>query len=74
MIARLKLHAGPPNSQREETEGKLQILISPRKNSVDSLFKEVKVFTVFLMYHAGVNFACTNCPEYVMHIFLPKVV
>ena len=29
---------------REQTEGKLQILLSHRKNSLDSLFKEVRVF------------------------------
>ena len=31
-------------SLREETEGKLQMLLSPRKNTLDSLFKEVRVF------------------------------
>ena len=30
-------------SLREETEGKLQMLLSPRKNGLDSLFKEVRV-------------------------------
>ena len=33
-------------SLREETEGKLQALSSPRKNGLDSLFKEVRVFKV----------------------------
>ena len=28
----------------EETEGKLQMLLSLRKNGLDSLFKEVRVF------------------------------
>ena len=31
-------------SLREETEGKLQMQLSPRKNGLDSLFKEVRVF------------------------------
>ena len=31
-------------SLREETEGKLQMLLSPRKNGLTSLFKEVRVF------------------------------
>ena len=33
-------------SQREEAEGKLQMLLSLRKNSLTSLFKEVRVFKV----------------------------
>ena len=33
-------------SLREETEGKLQMLLTPRKNSITSLFKEVRVFEV----------------------------
>ena len=33
-------------SLREETEGKLQMLLSPRKNSLDSLFEEVRVVKV----------------------------
>ena len=33
-------------SLREATEGNLQTLLSPRKNSLDSLFKEVRVFKV----------------------------
>ena len=33
-------------SLREETEGKLQMLLSPRKNGLTSLFKEVRVFKV----------------------------
>ena len=32
------------SSLREETEGKLQMLLLPRKNGLDSLFKEVTVF------------------------------
>ena len=31
-------------SLREETEGKLQMLLSHRKNGLTSLFKEVRVF------------------------------
>ena len=31
-------------SLKEETEGKLQMLLSPRKNGLTSLFKEVRVF------------------------------
>ena len=31
-------------SLREETEGKLQMLLSLRKNGLTSLFKEVRVF------------------------------
>ena len=30
-------------SPREETEGKLQMLLSLRKNGLDSLFKEIRV-------------------------------
>ena len=33
-------------SLREETEGKLQMLLSLRKNGLTSLFKEVRVFKV----------------------------
>ena len=33
-------------SLRDETEGKLQMLLSPGKISLDSLFKEVRVFKV----------------------------
>ena len=33
-------------SLREETEGKLQMPLSPRKTGRDSLFKEVRVFKV----------------------------
>ena len=35
-----------PESLREETEGNLQMLLSPRKSGLTSLFKEVKVFKV----------------------------
>ena len=35
---------------REETEGKLQMLLSPREKSLDSLFKEVGVFKVYIKY------------------------
>ena len=31
-------------TQREETEGKRQMLLSPRKNGLTSLFKEVGAF------------------------------
>ena len=33
-------------SLREEKEGKLQMLLSLRKNGLNSLFKEVRVFKV----------------------------
>ena len=33
-------------SLREEREGKLQMLLSPRKNGLTSLLKEVRVFKV----------------------------
>ena len=33
-------------SLRKETEGKLQMLVSPRKEGLDSLFREVRVFKV----------------------------
>ena len=33
-------------SLREEAEGKLQMLLPPRKNGPDSLFEEVRVFKV----------------------------
>ena len=33
-------------SLREETGGKLQVLLSLRKNGLTSLFKEVRVFKV----------------------------
>ena len=35
-------------SLREETEDKLQMLLSLRKNCLTSLFKEVRVFKVIL--------------------------
>ena len=35
-------------SLREEAEGKLQMLLSPRKNGLDSLFEEVRVLKVCL--------------------------
>ena len=35
-------------SLREETEGKLQMLLSLRKNGLTSLFKEVRVFKVVI--------------------------
>ena len=35
-------------SPREEREGKLQMLLSLRKNGLTSLFKEVRVFKDFL--------------------------
>ena len=37
-------------SLREETEGKLQMLLSLRKNGLTSLFKEVRVFKVVVLY------------------------
>ena len=53
MIARLKQPPRPPNagmleSLREETKGKLQMLLSLRKNGLTSLSKEVKVVKVFI--------------------------
>ena len=47
MIARLKQPSRPRNAviAKGETEGKLQMLLSPRKNGLTSLFnKEVRVF------------------------------
>ena len=41
-------------SLREETEGKLQMLLSLRKTGLTSLFKEVRVFKVF----PNPNFHC----------------
>ena len=35
-------------SLREDTEGELQMLLSPRKNGLTSLFKEVRVFARFV--------------------------
>ena len=35
------------SSLREETEGKLQMLVSLRKSGLTSLFKEVRVFKVY---------------------------
>ena len=48
MMARLKHPSGPPNSvnAKGRTEGKLQMLLSPRKNGLTALFKEVRVFKV----------------------------
>ena len=37
-------------SLREETEGKLQMLVSPRKDVLDSLFKEVRVFKEIITF------------------------
>ena len=33
-----------PQSLRKESEGKLHMLLSPRKNGLNPLFKEVRVF------------------------------
>ena len=44
-------------SLREETEGKVQMLLSPRKNSLDSLFKEVRVFKVSFTQVFATNYA-----------------
>ena len=38
------------SSLREETEGKLQMLLSPREDGLDSLFKEVRVFKGIQIY------------------------
>ena len=35
---------------REETEGKLETPLSPRKNGLTSLFKEVRAFKVRITY------------------------
>ena len=40
---------------REETEGILQMLLSPRRNSLDSLFKEVRAFKVLQNLGGGPN-------------------
>ena len=47
-------------SLREETEGKLQMLLSLRKNGLTSLFKEVRVFKVSLVWGAKKS---SNCRE-----------
>ena len=48
MIARLKKTSGPRNAviAKGRKEGKLQMLLSLRKNGLTSLFKEVRVFKV----------------------------
>ena len=46
-------------SLREETEGKLQMLLSLRKNGLTSLFKEVRAFEDFL---TGPNFTDPQPP------------
>ena len=45
-IARIKSPSRPSNAviAKGETEGKLQMLLSTRKNGPDSLFAEVRVF------------------------------
>ena len=40
-------------SLREETEGKLEMLLSLRKNGLTSLFKEVTVFKVAVKSNNG---------------------
>ena len=52
-------------SLREETEGKLQMLLSLRKHSLDSLFKEVRVFKVVVIAQAP------NFPEKISKFGLP---
>ena len=56
MIAREKWPSEPPNAviAEGETEGKLQMLLSLRKNGLSSLFKEVRVFKV---QKCNVNFS-----------------
>ena len=52
MIARLQQPSVPPNAviaKERETEGKLQMRLSSRKNGPASLFKEVRVFKVFVL-------------------------
>ena len=46
MIARLKWFSKPPNVviAKGRTRGKSPMLLSPRKDGLDSLFKEVRVF------------------------------
>ena len=47
MIARLQQPSGPPNAviAKGRNRGKtLNVMIAPRKNGLDSLFKEVRVF------------------------------
>ena len=41
----------------EETEGKLQMLLSPRKKGLDSLFKEVRVYLRRLVFSGKGGFA-----------------
>ena len=45
-------------SLRKETEGKLQMLLSPRKNGLTSLFKEVRVFKVWQLTIQPKKTAC----------------
>ena len=62
------------SSLREETEGKLQMLLSLRKNGLTSLFKEVRVFKgmrkrhphELLWWDGGPNgpFSATACLVY----------
>ena len=44
------------SSLSEETEGKLQMLLSHWRNGLTSLFKEVRVFKVFLFSDFWVEF------------------
>ena len=48
-------------SLREETQGKLQMLLSLRKNGLDSLFKEVRVFKDPDALDQTRTFACRFC-------------
>ena len=59
MIARLQWPSGRPNAvvAKEETKGKLQMLLSPWKQGLDSfLFKEVRPVRALKRYNMTISF------------------
>ena len=56
-------------SLREETEGKLQMLLSLGKKGLTSLFKEVRVFKVVVVFPEGAKkgfkHSSLNCQKWV---------
>ena len=75
MIARLKEPPRPPNAviAKGRNRGKLQMLLSPRKNALDSLFKEARAFKVEQVEKQK-NVDCDSCTRIMVRNFREWVV
>ena len=51
-------------SSLREKKGKIRMLSSPMKNGLDSLFEEVRVFTVKTETHDDVHTSCDSFPSF----------